>query len=133
MHDDGLLRRARRHNLRSSSLHLTAILLAAPVLLGAGCATIQLYEARDTERMLAEAGFHMRPADTPEWQEVLRSMPSYQIVSRTQDGNIVYTYAGPDNCRCLYVGGTEEYSRYERIRARRENTQRSAGSAGGAP
>ena len=109
------------------------MLLAAPVLLGAGCATIQLYQARDTERMLAAAGFHMRPADTPERQEDLRSLPPYQIVSRTQDGNIVYTYADPGTCRCLYLGGREEYSRYEHIRARRENTQRTAGSAGGAP
>ena len=112
---------------------VTAVLLAVPVLLGAGCATIQLYQAHDTARMLAEAGFHARPADTPERQEALRSLPAYQIVSKTQDSNIVYTYADPDSCRCLYVGGREEYSRYERIRARRENTQRSAGSAGGAP
>jgi hypothetical protein len=67
--------------------------------------------------MLAAAGFHMRRADTPERQEALRSMPPYQIVSKTQDGNIVYTYADPDHCRCLYIGGHEEYSRYERIRA----------------
>lgn len=119
---------------RISTLNLTAMLLAGPMLLAAGCATtIQLYQARDTERMLAEAGFHARRADTPERQEDLRSMPPYQIVSRTQDGTIVYTYADPDSCRCLYVGGHDEYSRYERIRARRESTQRAAGSAGGAP
>jgi hypothetical protein len=107
------------------------MLLAATVLL-AGCAPIQLYEVRDTEQMLAAASFHVRTADTPERQEELRSMPPYQIVRRTQDGNIVYTYSDPDTCRCLDVGGSEEYSRYERIRARRENTQRTAGSAGGA-
>jgi hypothetical protein len=119
--------------VKISTLDLAAMILAAPVLLSAGCTAVQLYQARDAERMLAEAGFHMRPADTPERQEELRSMPPYQIVLRTEAGNAVYTYADPDTCRCLYVGGYEEYSRYERIRVRRENAQRSAGSAGGAP
>jgi hypothetical protein len=108
-------------------------LLAAPALLAGGCAAIQRYEERDTERMLAAAGFHTRPADTPERQEDLRSIPPHRIVSRTKDGSVVYIYADPDNCHCLYVGGNKEYSEYERLRVQREITQRRAGSAGGAP
>jgi hypothetical protein len=114
---------------RISTLNRTALLLAASALLGAGCAAIQ----RDTERMLTEAGFHMRPADTPERQEDLRSLPPHRIVSRAKDGNIVYMYADPDNCRCLYVGGNKEYSEYERLRVQREVNQRCVGCAGGAP
>jgi hypothetical protein len=110
-----------------------ALLLAAPVLLGAACAAIHRYEVRDTERMLAAAGFHMRLADTSERQEDLRSMPPHRIVSRTKDGNVVYMYADPDNCHCVYVGGNREYSEYERLRWQREITQRAAGKAGGAP
>jgi hypothetical protein len=109
------------------------LLLAAAVLLGGACAAIQRYEVRDQERMLAVAGFHMRRADTPEWQEDLRSIPPHRIVSRTRDGSVVYMYADPDNCRCVYVGGTKEYSDYERLRVQREITQRGAGRAGGAP
>jgi hypothetical protein len=114
--------------MRRSILNCTALLLAAPALLGAGCAAIH----RDTETMLAAAGFHMRPADTPERQEDLRSMPPHQIVSRTEGGNIVYIYADPDNCHCLYVGGNKEYSEYERLRVQREFAP-CAGCAGGAP
>ena len=114
-------------------LKLPALLVVATVLLGAGCATIQRYQVRDTERMLAEAGFQRRPADAPERQEDLRSRPPYQIASGTKDGAIVYTYTDPDECRGVYVGGREEYARYERLRARREATQRTAGNAGGAP
>jgi hypothetical protein len=116
------------------TLNLPAVLVVAAALLGAGCATIQRYQVGDTERMLAAAGFQRHPSDAPARQEDLRSMPPYQIASRTKDdGAIVYTYADPDECRCVYVGGSEEYSRYERLRARREATQRSAGNAGGAP
>src|SRR5262245_42345968 len=110
-----------------------ALLLAIPMLLGAACAAIQRFEVRDTERMLVAAGFHMRLADTPELQEDLRSTPPYRIVSRTKDRNVVYMYADPDNCHCVYVGGNKEYSEYERRRVEREITQRTAGRAGGAP
>ena len=64
-----------------------ALLLAVPVLLGAACAVIQ----RDTERMLVAAGFHMRPEDSTELQEDLRSIPPHRLVSRTKDGNVVYS------------------------------------------
>ena len=112
---------------------MPALLLAAPVLLGAACTSIQRYDIRDTERMLAAAGFQMRPADTPERQADIRSIPSYRIVSRTQDERIVYLYADPGACHCLYVGGSKEYSEYERLRVERNITLRTAGRAGGAP
>ena len=113
--------------------HLTllpeALLLGVPMLLGTACAAaIQ----QDTQRMLAAAGFQMRPVDTAEVQEDLRSIPPHRIVSRTKDGNVVYMYADPDNCHCVYVGGSKEYSEYERRRLEREFAP-PAGAAGGAP
>jgi hypothetical protein len=107
---------------------LETLLLAVAVLLGGACAVIQRYEVRDKERMLAVAGFHMRPADTPERQEDLRSLPPHRIVSRTKGGNVGYMYEDPDNCHCVYVGGSKEYSEYERLRVERENSLRASGS-----
>src|SRR5262245_27382518 len=103
------------------------------MLLGVACAAIQRFEVRDTERMLMAAGLHMRLADTPAPQEELRSLTQSRIVSRSKDGNVGYLYADPDNCHCVYVGGSKEYSEYERRRVEREITQRTAGRAGGAP
>jgi hypothetical protein len=111
------------------TVNRTALLLTAPALLGAGCATIQRHEVRETERMLAIAGFHMQPADTPERQEDLRSIRPHRIVSRTKDGHVVYMYADPDGCHCVYVGGDEEYSEYERLRARTQITPRPGGAS----
>ena len=85
-----------------------------------GCAAIQRSEARDTEQLLAAAGFVMRPADTAERQERLRALPPYRLESRTKDGKVVYTYADPDGCQCLYVGGPKEYSEYQRLRVERQ-------------
>jgi hypothetical protein len=112
---------------------LNVLLLVVPMLLGAACAAIQRFEVGDTERMLVAAGFHVRDADTPEPQEDLRSIPPHRIVSRAKDGNIVYVYADPDNCHCVYVGGSKEYSEYERRRVERDIALRRAGRAGGAP
>ena len=83
--------------------------------------------------MLVAAGFHMRLADPPERQEELGPIPPYRIVRRTQDGNIVYIYADPGVCHCLYVGGNQEYAEYERLRVESDITLHSAGVPGGAP
>jgi len=125
--------------MRRSTLNRTGLLLAVSASLGAGCATIQRLQATETGRMLAAAGFHMVPADAPQRQEDLRSRPPHRIVSRAKDGNVEYTYADPDSCRCLYVGGEKEYSEYERLRVKKEIVQRAGGSSpsggarGGAP
>lgn len=124
----------------SSNLNRTALLLAVPALIGVGCATIQRYEATQTQRTLAAAGFQVQSADTPEWRQNLGSTPPRRIVSRARDGNVVYTYADPDNCHCVYVGGEKEYAEYQRlISVEREYADRlsgaspSGGARGGAP
>ena len=123
--------------LRPVAPRAKALLLTASALLGAGCATIQQYEMRHTEQLLEAAGFERHPADTPERQEELRSMPPHRIVSRTKNRNVVYTYTDPDDCRCVYLGGAKEYSEYERLRRRiaprLSGGSPSGGAVGGAP
>src|SRR3989475_11169468 len=84
------------------SLALTAAMMLT------GCATIRGSGARSTEQLLAAAGFVMRPADTAERQQRLAALPPYRLENRTKDGKVVYTYADPDGCKCLYVGGAQE-------------------------
>src|SRR5256712_14092951 len=97
---------------------LSGALAAAMVL--TGCATMRRSEARSTEELLAAAGFVMRPADTAERQQRLAALPPYRLESRTKDGKVVYTYADPGGCHCLYVGGSKEYSEYQRLRVQRQ-------------
>jgi hypothetical protein len=96
------------------------VLFAGALVALSGCATIRAHEAASTERLLAAAGFQMRPADSPERLQDLATMPPFKVVSRSKDGNVVYTFADPENCHCLYVGGPKEYSAYERLRVERE-------------
>ena len=40
--------------------------------------------------------------------------PPYRLVSRITDCAVQYAYAGPDNCRSVYVCGGREYAQYQR-------------------
>ncbi len=97
---------------------LPGVLVAAMLL--TGCATIRSSEARSTEQLLAAAGFVMRPADTAERQQRLAARPPYRLESHAKDGKAVYTYADPGTCKCLYVGGSKEYSEYQRLKLERQ-------------
>ena len=96
---------------------MLALIVALPL---AGCAAIQRREAKTTEQLLAAAGFQAQPADTPEKLANLRAMPPRQLVSQAKDGTVVYAYADPDYCRCLYVGGPPAYSVYQRLAVQQE-------------
>jgi hypothetical protein len=91
---------------------MLALIAALPF---AGCAAIQRGEAKDREQLLAGAGFQAKLADTPEKLANLRTMPPRKLVSQSKEGNFVYSYADPDYCQCLYVGGPKEYSAYQRL------------------
>ena len=104
----------------ASKVVMLALIVALPL---TGCAAIQRSEAKDTEQLLAAAGFQAKPAETPEKLTNLRTMPPRQLVSRAKDGNMVYTYADPDYCQCLYVGGPKEYSAYQRLAVEKKITQ----------
>jgi len=78
------------------------------------CATIRGLQARDTEELLTAAGFKKQLVD-PTDTKPLEVTPPYRLVSRTKDGTVQYTYADPDNCRCVYLGGSKEYAAYQRL------------------
>ena len=90
------------------------------ILVGAlcGCAAIERQEAADTEKLLAAAGFQMRPADSAE--QDLVNMPARKIVASRQGAKTVYTYADAQNCRCVYVGEAKAYAEYRRLEVSEE-------------
>jgi hypothetical protein len=91
------------------------LVFAAGLLALSGCAAIHRNEAASTDQLLAAAGFQVRPADNPERAHDLTVMPPLKIVARTQDNDVRYTFADPYKCRCLYIGGSKEYSAYQRL------------------
>lgn len=98
-------------------------LTLAVVLPLAGCAALRASGARDTEQLLTEAGFRAEPADTPTSLADLHAAPPLKLVARSRDGDVVYRYADPYHCQCLYVGGPTEHSAYRRLATQRERAR----------
>ena len=82
-----------------------------------GCATaLGRISAPDARRLLAQAGFTVRQADTPERMAKLKTLPAYKVIPWTRpDRTIVYAYADPDGCKCVYVGNAQQYATYQQL------------------
>ncbi len=100
-----------------------AIVAAATLLALSGCATLRRQQAAGTEELLVAAGFQQRAASLPEQRQELTTMPPYKLVARNKSGQAVYTFADPEHCRCLYVGGPKEFAEYQRLLRDREVDQ----------
>jgi hypothetical protein len=85
--------------------------LCAVALLGA-CESHQQVIAQNEDR-LAAAGFVVKPANTPERQEMLHKLPANRFVTRAQGDVVHFVYADPIVCGCLYVGDQEAYNKYK--------------------
>ena len=83
----------------------TLVLLTACV----GACTAQVQNKED---MLAAAGFTLVPANTPERQAALKTLPPHKFVHQVRNNMVIYTYADPTICDCLYVGNQAAYDHY---------------------
>src|SRR5258708_33024389 len=93
-----------------------AALLAGLLLAAGGGASDPVPE---TEQMLTAAGFRMEPADTPERQAELASLPPHQVlVQPVRVGDTPttgYVYVDPDHCHCLFVGDAKAYQAFQQL------------------
>jgi hypothetical protein len=95
---------------------LLSLLLAAAL---AACSIMEVNEARETEQLLAAAGFRTRLADTPERFEHVESLTQFELVPHEKDGKVYYVYADAVRCRCVYWGTEEAYQAYQRLASER--------------
>lgn len=92
---------------------LTALTAVAAVVLGiAGCASPQ-QQVGQKEDLLAAAGFQVRPANSPHRIAAMKRLPANRFVTRVRDGNLVYLYADPLDCGCLYLGTQQNWDAYK--------------------
>ena len=96
------------------------LLVLATAFAVGGCAAMRRQEARDTGDLLVAAGFSSKPADTPEREQRLRALPPLKMVSQSKDGHLVYRYADPYSCDCLYVGDEQAYAEYKRLALKKQ-------------
>ena len=86
----------------------SALVLLAVCAAVLGCAA----QVQNKEDMLAAAGFTLVPANTPQRQASLSSLPPHKFVRQARNNAVLYTYADPTICDCLYVGNQTAYDRY---------------------
>ena len=96
------------------------LLVLATAFAVGGCAAMRRHEARDTGNLLVAAGFRSKLADTPEREQRLRALPPLKMVSQSKDGHLVYRYADPYSCDCLYVGDEQAYAEYKRLALKKQ-------------
>ena len=64
------------------------------------------------EDMLAAAGFTLVPADTSQRQAALADLPPHKFIHQVRNGRVLFVYADPTICDCLYIGDQAAYDRY---------------------
>jgi len=67
------------------------------------------------DRLLTDAGFRVRPADSQRKAAHLQRLPPNRMLVRYRNDRPVYLYADPQGCRCLYVGNERDYQNYRRL------------------
>ena len=73
------------------------------------------YQPSRQDRLLMDAGFKVRPADSPRRAAHLQKLPPNRLLVRYRNERPVYLYADPQGCRCLYVGNERDYQNYRRL------------------
>ena len=76
-----------------------------------GCTTPQ-QQVSQKEDLLSAAGFQIRIADSPQRIVALKSLPPNKFVTRVKNGQLVYQYADPLVCRCIYFGTQQNWDAY---------------------
>jgi hypothetical protein len=102
--------------MRSTRRSGTGAPLAGALLLLSACASSAV---PDTEQMLTAAGFQIRPADTPEKQAQLATLPPHRLLTERNDASggpqLGYIYADPEGCHCAFVGDARAYQAFQQL------------------
>jgi hypothetical protein len=89
------------------SLFRLALMASAICAVTSGCSQVQ-----NKEDMLAAAGFTIVPANTPQREAALATMPPHRFVQKEHNNTLLFIYADPTICGCLYVGNQAAYDRF---------------------
>lgn len=67
------------------------------------------------EDLLSAAGFVPQPANTPQRLAAMKKLPPNKFVQQTKNSQIVYVYADPVVCQCVYFGNQTAYAQYRQM------------------
>jgi hypothetical protein len=71
---------------------------------------------RTIDMLLSQAGFVMKPANSPAHVKQMMAMPPRRFIARTSPaGKRYFLYADPSDCKCVFVGDETARLNYQSI------------------
>ena len=80
----------------------------------AGCQSMP-QAVQQKEDLLSAAGFTPQPANTPQRLAAMKKLPPNKFVQQTNNSQMVYVYADPIVCQCVYFGNRAAYAQYRQM------------------
>src|SRR5918995_5739901 len=80
----------------------------------AGCQSMP-QAVQQKEDLLSAAGFTPQPANTPQRLAAMKKLPPYKFVQQANNSQMVYVYADPIVCQCVYFGNQAAYAQYRQM------------------
>jgi hypothetical protein len=103
--------------MKIKSLRILAVGILALVALAIGCST-----TKQTENLLAAAGFQMMPATTPQQQAHLKTLATNKVTRVVRGGKTYFAF--PDaKQQVLYIGQQAQYDAYQKLRLQQKMAQ----------
>jgi hypothetical protein len=76
------------------------------------CSKDQSQRVMNKEDLMIASGFTFVPANTPARQAAFAQLPPHKFTRQIRGDKVVYVYADPTICVCLYVGNPKNYEAY---------------------
>jgi hypothetical protein len=95
--------------------NVLSVLVPAALVVGLAACTTPAQQASNREDMLAESGFRVTSANSPEGMSSLKKLPPNKVVAQTVNGQKTYFYADPISCRCVYSGTPADWAKYRQM------------------
>ncbi|MCB8819939.1 hypothetical protein [Microvirga rosea] len=94
------------------AMQFTSILSLGAISLALAACQTQQQANQNKENLLAAAGFTLQPANSPARIAAMKKLPPNRFVRQTSGGTVVYVYADPAGCQCVYFGDQTAWSSY---------------------
>lgn len=93
-------------------MRLLGLCVGMALTLAVGACTQAVVQKED---LLAAAGFKIVPADTAKRQAALHKMPAHKFSMQNRHDQVVWVYADPTICNCVYLGTQQAYDTYRQL------------------
>jgi hypothetical protein len=93
-------------------MQFESILTLGAISLVLAACQIPQQAVQSKENLLPAAGFTLQPANSPGRMAAMKKLPPNKFVRQTSGGTVVYVYADPAGCQCVYFGNQTAWSNY---------------------